>query len=69
MEASEFMEIPSGHAIFNIGDVGDKMYIILRGSVDIKVPKVMSYTTFLTTLQTFYSGDKFGDLCLITNLL
>ena len=55
--------------IFNIGDIRDNIYIILRGSVDIKVPKFTSYSSFLVTLTTLYIGDKFWDLNMVKTLI
>ncbi|MFO8057004.1 MAG: cyclic nucleotide-binding domain-containing protein [bacterium] len=55
-------EVEAGKAIFEEGDVGDRMYIILRGSVDIVKSSEKGPGQVLVTLKP---GDYFGEMSLI----
>jgi Tfp pilus assembly protein PilZ len=51
-----------GDAVFEEGDVGDKMYVIIKGSVDIVKMSDKGTSQVLVTLKR---GDFFGEMSLI----
>lgn len=53
----------SKHQIFQQGDIGSTMYIILSGQVNIYLPASPDNLP----LQTMYAGDYFGELALFDN--
>ena len=55
-----------GTAIFHQGDIGDFMYIILKGSVGIRI-KNISFGTEPLIVATLHEGDQFGELALIND--
>jgi len=55
-------ELRAGDAVFEEGDVGDKMYVIVGGSVDIIKSTGKGPGQILVTLK---SGDYFGEMSLI----
>jgi Tfp pilus assembly protein PilZ len=68
MELEEFAramvkeDLRPGDGVFEEGDVGDKMYVIIRGSVDIIKDTGKGPGQILVTLQP---GDFFGEMSLI----
>ncbi len=54
----------SGAMIFNEGDSGNEMYVIIGGSVEIQKSTSSSSSKTLITLN---SGDIFGEMALIEN--
>lgn len=53
---------PFGSTIFNQGDIGDLMYVILRGSVNVRVTKKASFGMLENTIvDTLYDGMHFGE--------
>jgi Tfp pilus assembly protein PilZ len=54
----------AGDIIFNEGDQGDKLYMILKGSVDV-MKKVSDNES--QTLVTLKAGDFFGEMSLVDN--
>ncbi len=55
-------ELKAGQAVFEEGDVGDRMYIIVEGSVDIVKSSEKGPGQVLVTLK---GGDYFGEMSLI----
>lgn|GEM_PF-186297 len=55
-------ELKAGHSIFEEGDVGDRMYVIVNGSVDIVKSSEKGPGQVLVTLKP---GDYFGEMSLI----
>ena len=51
-------------AIFRAGDVGDNMYIILKGKISVQKQKPQ-YPDIAEILTTLNDGDAFGELALI----
>ena len=65
---AKFVEFPSQHIIFNEGDFGDLMYVILRGSVNIRILKTIDIYEGISSshvVNSFYDGDHFGDLAMM----
>ncbi len=58
-EADDFVTYDTGKTIFKVGDIGDLMYVILEGEVNIFI-----HGTLVTTLKV---GDVFGEMALIDN--
>jgi CRP-like cAMP-binding protein len=55
----------SGHkVIFNQGDIGDKLYVILKGRVAVQIQSV-EYGKLPVVITTLNDGDQFGELSLI----
>ena len=48
---------PSGHTVFREGELGDKMFAVLNGAVDIIVRG--------QTVETVESGGVFGEMALV----
>lgn len=42
MKLGQYLEIPPGEYVFHQGDFGDNLYVILSGSVDVKIEKKFS---------------------------
>lgn len=55
-------KLRAGDAVFNEGDVGDKMYVIVKGSIDIIKMTEKGPGQILVTLG---KGDFFGEMSLI----
>lgn len=63
-EQAEYMRVPARTIIFKQGDIGDRMYIILKGRV--AVEKKTAECGFLPVVQALLKdGDHFGELGLI----
>ena len=56
-----FIEVAKDHVLFKAGDVSDCVFIILKGSVDILLPKEKTPTV------TLKKGHLFGELGVINN--
>src|SRR5271168_2900503 len=54
----------TGHEIFHEGDLGDCMYVVLRGSVGITRTPAGSAPLLLDLIK---QGDYFGEMCLVDN--
>ena len=69
IKRAKFVEFPSQHIIFNEGDFGDLMYVILRGSVNIRILKTIDIYEGISSshvVNSFYDGDHFGDLAMMS---
>jgi CRP-like cAMP-binding protein len=63
-EQAEYMRVPARTVIFKQGDIGDKMYIILKGRV--AVEKRTPECGMLPVVEALLKdGDHFGELGLI----
>jgi len=66
LENAEYVYYPSGHTIFRQGDYGDKMYIILRGSCNVKIKrKTFMGTTENILASVLFDGAHFGELSML----
>jgi CRP/FNR family cyclic AMP-dependent transcriptional regulator len=54
---TDFFVVPAGHVVFNAGDVGDSMYAVIGGSVDILVHDQV--------IETVDAGGVFGEMALV----
>jgi CRP-like cAMP-binding protein len=56
-DAKDYQTFPPGEMIFEEGDVGDVMYVVIEGEVDIMVKDVV--------VDQLSPGDIFGEMALI----
>jgi CRP/FNR family cyclic AMP-dependent transcriptional regulator len=61
-ERIDRVSYPAGHVIFNRGDPGDSMYVVLSGVVEMWFK---SDTGERLILETARVGDFFGEICLL----
>jgi len=63
-QTAEFVALDSQTVIIKQGDIGDKLYIILKGRVAVEItsPELANMPVVVTTLN---DGDQFGELSLI----
>ena len=69
LRQTSLIEHQANERIFSEGDYGDLMYIIVKGSVNIKLKKKLSYKdseVFEYVINSFYDGDHFGDLAMMS---
>lgn len=52
-------EYPAGHVFFSAGDVGDLMYVVVSGEVEILIREKI--------VETVRAGGVFGEMALIDN--
>jgi len=64
-QAMEKQEYFAGDRIFEIGDQGDHLYIIVSGKVGISLESKSSDRSYIATLS---SGDCFGEMNLLDDL-
>ena len=64
-QAMEKQEYFAGECIFEIGDQGDHLYIIVSGKVGISLEAESSGNGYIATLS---SGDCFGEMNLLDDL-
>ncbi|OMJ78446.1 hypothetical protein SteCoe_21731 [Stentor coeruleus] len=64
---SQIKHYYSGEVIFKQGEIGDKLYVILKGSVSIEkeYPEFRNYSFIINSV---YDGRQFGDLSLMGSL-
>jgi CRP-like cAMP-binding protein len=67
----EQIAMPPGFNVFNIDEEGDKFFLILKGSVGVKVRDIKVGATAqgneeLREVKTLNTGDFFGELALST---
>lgn len=58
--ADDIREFPAGHVIYNQGDPGDVLFVVLDGEVEIQYEEVLRETAAI--------GDIFGEMALIDSL-
>jgi hypothetical protein len=56
LEKCSFLEFPPDYTVFKQNDFGDKMYVILRGSVNIRIAKFTSVGIVESTVTSMYDG-------------
>lgn len=65
-EICKALKAPSGRTIFNEGDEGDSLYIILEGCVRVMITtRQADGSTGLSTINTLYEGQCFGEMVLL----
>jgi CRP-like cAMP-binding protein len=64
-QAMEKQQYFAGDRIFEIGDQGDHLYIIVSGKVGISLESKSAKTSYIATLS---SGDCFGEMNLLDDL-
>ncbi len=62
---SELVSIPGHQVIFKQGDVGDKLYVILKGRVAVSINSP-EYGNLPVVVATLNDGEQFGELSLIS---
>lgn len=64
---SQIQHYYAGETIFKQGEIGDKLYVILKGSVSIEkeYPEFRNYSFIINSI---YDGRQFGDLSLMGSL-
>lgn len=60
-DTPEIIEVPVGEAIFERGDSGDRMYVVLEGIVEIRLGE--------RVLETVDPGGIFGEMALIDSAI
>ena len=63
-EQSQLISFKGHTVIFNQGDVGDKLYVILKGRVAVQINS-QEYGHLPVVVATLSDGDQFGELSLI----
>jgi CRP-like cAMP-binding protein len=53
----------AGETVFRQGDVGDAFYIVYKGSVQVRLPRMVILSKTVATLKV---GDFFGEMALIS---
>jgi len=69
LRQTSLIEYQANERIFSEGDYGDLMYIIVKGSVNIKLKRKLFYKDaepFEMVINSFYDGDHFGDLAMMS---
>jgi len=67
LKTAHFKCFPYGLNLFNEGDEGENMYIIVKGAVNV-YKKIKDYRTNKTSellVSSLYDGDHFGELAMI----
>ena len=64
---ADYHHFDKEHIIFNQGDKGDKLYIILSGSVKVILKKQV-FGDDPIVVATLYDGQQFGELAIFTEL-
>ena len=64
---SQHIHFPKGTTIFNQGDYGDLMYIIIKGSVDVRFNHTFKQSNKTLAISTIslYDGYHFGELAML----
>lgn len=63
-EEAEYLSLPARTVIFNQGDEGDNMYVILKGRVAVE-KKSIEYGNLPIIVALLKDGEHFGELGLI----
>jgi len=66
VSALTFETYPAGESIFTAGQIGDKVYIVNRGLVAIRLPSKEANVAALT-VKTVGKGSVFGETALLKN--
>lgn len=63
---SEYCFFPRDTCVFKQGDYGDLMYVILRGSCNVRIDRITQYGTKENVIvNCLMDGDKFGELAMM----
>lgn len=63
---SEYYYFPRHSFVFKQGDYGDLMYVILRGSCNVRITRTTQYGTQEdVVVACLYDGDRFGELAMM----
>ncbi|EAS00604.2 cyclic nucleotide-binding domain protein (macronuclear) [Tetrahymena thermophila SB210] len=66
MKLGKLIKKEKGEIVFNQGDFGDQMYIILFGSCNVQVKYVNDYGVEIErVVATLYDGQQFGELAMM----
>lgn len=66
LKLSKLNEFKTNTVIFNQGDVGDLMYIILRGGVHVRIKRInIAGEQENPVVVSLYDGLQFGELALM----
>lgn len=66
LKESTFQEFKPGEIIFNQGDFGNYMYVILKGAVNIRKNRTSKNGHMQNiVINTLYDGDLFGELAMM----
>eukprot|EP01016_Furgasonia_blochmanni_P046805 TRINITY_DN679_c0_g3_i1.p1 TRINITY_DN679_c0_g3~~TRINITY_DN679_c0_g3_i1.p1 ORF type:complete len:327 (-),score=44.43 TRINITY_DN679_c0_g3_i1:796-1776(-) len=66
IKAAEYFHANTADIVFRQGDIGDHMYIILQGSVNVRIKRKNVYGAVEEiTVACLYDGQSFGELALI----
>lgn len=64
------LRVPAGRTVFSEGDDGDEMYVIHEGSARVQIGvRADDGSTSLSTINTLYAGQCFGEVILLTGAL
>lgn len=61
---SELLSLPGQQIVFKQGDVGDKLYVILKGRIAVQINS-SEYGNLPVVVATLNDGEQFGELSLI----
>jgi len=65
LKAAKYIKEQRGKYVFHQGDEGDLMYVILRGSVNVKIKKAFkSGQAQFVSVNSLYDGHHFGELAI-----
>lgn len=66
LREAEYKYYPRGSYVFKAGDFGDMMYVILRGSCNVRIMRKNIYgVNEDAIINCLYDGDKFGELSMM----
>jgi SulP family sulfate permease len=61
-EAVSEVDLPAGEKLFSAGDPGDKLYVLLQGEIDTRLPTTQHH---YKRLEKYGPGSAFGELAFI----
>ena len=66
LKIAKLAHYPAEETIFKQGDYGDMMYVILKGSVNVRVKRPTPFGTVEDIISAvLYDGSHFGDYALM----
>lgn len=60
-------QFPTNYVVFNQGDIGENLYIIIQGSVNV-IKSSEEFRNHSVIVSSIYSGQHFGDIALLNSL-
>ena len=66
-EMCSICSFDAGESIFRQGDIGDRLYIIIKGSVTV-LKSDLAFGSYEIVVNSLYDGKHFGDIALINDL-